>query len=367
MELFSNPIVSGLGSFGLLAFASWCVGEGGEILGQKYDASIIGGLLIAWLNTAPETIFFVSALRANNPRFAIGAVSGSTIVVGTVAIGISLYLGSRARKGNFVRIQPAVKKQALVLAATSFFPLITALFGYNWFTAVTAILAYCAFLVHTLLPSKKATPTPHHLQSDLEVGVTDEKSHRHRDDDDSDDDSDDESEDEQPLWKGIGYLAVGGILIFSFSEPFINAISGLAVSMDINPTLLAFFLAPIASEMPEILESISLSIKGNMTNINIAFSNLIGGTITKTTLLMGIFSIYGITMPLKFEKPNFSISLLLMLLCSCSAGFIGYFTIRQTKVHAYILFGLFAFTCLVQYMANSHFGNSLLPFADEAE
>ena len=51
MELFSNPIVSGLGSFGLLAFASWCVGEGGEILGQKYDASIIGGLLIAWLNT----------------------------------------------------------------------------------------------------------------------------------------------------------------------------------------------------------------------------------------------------------------------------------------------------------------------------
>jgi hypothetical protein len=31
--------------------ASWCVGEGGEILGKKYDASIIGGLVIAWLNT----------------------------------------------------------------------------------------------------------------------------------------------------------------------------------------------------------------------------------------------------------------------------------------------------------------------------
>ena len=35
----------------MLLFASWCVGEGGEILGQKYDASVIGGLIIAWLNT----------------------------------------------------------------------------------------------------------------------------------------------------------------------------------------------------------------------------------------------------------------------------------------------------------------------------
>lgn len=35
----------------MLVFASWCVGEGGETLGKKYDASVIGGLIIAWLNT----------------------------------------------------------------------------------------------------------------------------------------------------------------------------------------------------------------------------------------------------------------------------------------------------------------------------
>ena len=284
-------------------------------------------------------------------------------VVGTVAIGICLYLGSRVRKGNFVRLQPAVKSQALVLALTSFFPLFTALFGYTWFGAISGILAYCVFLIHTLFKSRKAVTPAHHLSSDLERGeeVLVAKEHHH---DDSDEEDSDEEEEDQPVWKGIGYLAVGGTLIFSFSEPFINAISSLATSMDVNPTLLAFFLAPIASEMPEILESISLSIKGNSNNINIAFSNLIGGTITKTTLLMGIFSIYGITMPLKFEKPNFSISLLLMLLCSCAAGFIGYFTIRQTKRHAYILFGLFAFTCIVQYMANSQLGNSLLPLSE---
>jgi hypothetical protein len=28
---------------------------------------------------APETIFFIVALQSNNPRFAVGAVSGSSI------------------------------------------------------------------------------------------------------------------------------------------------------------------------------------------------------------------------------------------------------------------------------------------------
>lgn len=46
-----GPWIGGLVSFVLLVLASWCVGEGGEILGEKYDASIVGGLVIAWLNT----------------------------------------------------------------------------------------------------------------------------------------------------------------------------------------------------------------------------------------------------------------------------------------------------------------------------
>lgn len=50
--MFNFPVyLVGSVSFILLVFASWCVGEGGEILGRKYDASIIGGLIIAWLNT----------------------------------------------------------------------------------------------------------------------------------------------------------------------------------------------------------------------------------------------------------------------------------------------------------------------------
>ena len=48
---FFETYLTGTVSFMLLCVASWFVGEGGEILGEKYDASIIGGLIIAWLNT----------------------------------------------------------------------------------------------------------------------------------------------------------------------------------------------------------------------------------------------------------------------------------------------------------------------------
>lgn len=264
-------------------------------------------------------------------------------VVGTVAIGVCLFLGSRARKAGFVRLQPQVKSQALILAVTSIFPLYIALFGYSRMIAVLGILAYVAFLIYTLIQSKKPV---HPISNDVEKAG----GHLPGDSDDEEDGEDEEAE--QPLWKGIAYLTVGGSFIFLFSEPFITAVSSLASSMNVNPTLLAFFLAPIASEMPEILESVSLSIKGNTTNLNIAVSNLIGGTITKTTLLMGIFCIYGLSMNLAFETPNFSISMLLMLLCSCVAGGITAFVHRPNKQHAYILFGLFAFTCIVQYMAN---------------
>jgi len=107
--MFDLPAqITGPVSFVLLVFASWCVGEGGEILGERYDASIVGGLIIAWLNTAPEAIFFVTALESENPRFAVGAISGSTIVVSTVAMGACFYFGTVSRKGRSFVIQTAV-------------------------------------------------------------------------------------------------------------------------------------------------------------------------------------------------------------------------------------------------------------------
>jgi Ca2+/Na+ antiporter len=161
-------VVGGV-SFLLLVFASWCVGEGGEILGKKYDASIIGGLVIAWLNTAPETIFFITALNSGNPRFAVGAVSGSTIVVCTVALGTCLWIGARARKSGVIHLQPSVKRQCFLLGASLIVTTTMAITGFSLICGVAGVSFYLWFLYNSLQQNTHASDEK---QRDEEQGGT---------------------------------------------------------------------------------------------------------------------------------------------------------------------------------------------------
>jgi cation:H+ antiporter len=357
LGLFTPSIFMGIVSFALLVIASWCVGEGGEILGKKYDASIIGGLVIAWLNTAPETIFFIVALTSNNPRFAVGAVSGSTIVVCTVALGACLYIGSKASKTKDFELLASIRLQCIILGISLIFPILLATFGFQIITGVLAILFYAAFLLYSLF-KKKVTPDPAPIPLPTIGGdgpmvdhVKDEEAGTvaHADDEDSD------SEGEVSIRKGVLFLVVGGLLITVFSEPFIGSVALTAKTLEVNPILLAFFLAPVASEMPEILESISLSRRGRARSINIAFSNLIGGTITKTSFLLGILCFYGVSREFKWESPNYPISMSLIMLCASAAAATGIFFKRLNYTNGALLWALFAFTGLMQYYFNSTF------------
>lgn len=342
--------MQGFTSLGLLFISSWCIGEGGEILGEKYDASVVGGLVIAWLNTAPETIFFLTALETNNPNFAIGAMSGSVIVVTTVALGACICLGASARKSKTISIVPSVAKQSLILLSTVLVTLITpAVGGFSIAAGLLGVGGYAAFLWVSL--SGKSTPMQHSepVEAALEAGT--DAGAGHSDDEGSDESSNGE---EVPVAKGILYLLCGGLLIVMYSDDFIDATVELASSLKLSPTLLAFFLAPVASEAPEILEAIQLSKNGNNQNINVAFSNMIGGTISKTTLLFAIFNFYGVSRGFAFEQPNYTVSILLLALCAASAGATGY--VRSEKIpfsRGIMFFGLFVFTGIVQYYTTS--------------
>jgi len=160
--------------------------------------------------------------------------------------------------------------------------------------------------------------------------------------------------------KGVVYLVIGGLFIVLFSSPFINSVVEAAALLKVNPILLAFFLAPIASEAPEILESISLSRKGNSQSINIAYSNLIGGTITKTTLLCGIFCFFGISKGFVWEA-SYSLSLVLLSFCAGAAAGIGKLFHNQSKWHGLALLLLFVITGAIQYITNSSFEEEVFP------
>lgn len=356
-----------------LILGAWCVSEGGDILGQKYDATIIGGFVIAWLNTAPETIFFITALESGQPHFAIGAISGSAIVVCTIAVGACVYIGAKARKNETISLFPGVRRQAHILGGSLLVLMCNLLFGFQAWIGYFGVFLYCAFILWTLLhktssgaaassstsvATKLATVLPssiHHHDEGISVTVGSAHHHHHHSGHDSDDDSDSDDEEEQPIWKGVGYLLAGGALIYICSEPFIGTVVKIGQSLGIAPLALAFFFAPIASEAPEILESISLSRKGKTQNINIAFSNLIGGTISKTTLLLGIFNFYSISRGYKWIEPNYSVSLSLVLICAGAAAAFG-LTEQHGAVRGQLLVALFALCATVQFVTSYLFG-----------
>jgi len=344
-----HPILSLSISFVFLVIASWCVGEGGEILGDKYDASVIGGILIAWLNTAPETIFFVTALESSNPKFAVGAVSGSSIVVCTIAMGAVYYFGTKSRRDHSFYLQKNVKRQCLLLLVSVVIPILMAWIGFHYLLTILGCGTYIAFLIFEITKTKEVHHVAEHDHVKVDVETAEDSS----------------SGIEQPLWKGIGYLLLGGSMILLFSEPFIEAVVDIAELAKVNPILLAFFLAPVASEMPEILESISLSRKGHRQSINVAVSNLMGGTITKTTLLCGIFSYYGVANSYAWESPNYTLSLGLLSFCAAVSASTGYFFSHQKTIHAYILAGVFVVTGVIQYVFNSHYVEVITPELDK--
>jgi Ca2+/Na+ antiporter len=267
--------------------------------------------------------------------------------VSTIALGACIWIGASSRRQGTIVLQPAVRRQCLVLLASTIVPVMVALLGFNVVTGVLGVLFYLAFLVFSLTRPEE--------DDDGSSKKTDDVSLPGSGDPDADPPHPAEfAHDGEPasLAYGCGLLLLGAVLIVFCSTPFIDAVTALAERFEINSVLLAFFLAPIASEMPEILESISLSRHGRTNSINIAFSNLIGGTITKTTLLCSVFCFFGVQRGFAWESPSYTISLALLVFSAATAAIIGAYDHRPNKWHGVVLWVLFLFAGGTQYAIN---------------
>ncbi|KAL0489647.1 antiporter CaxA [Acrasis kona] len=340
-----------VGYLASLIAGAWCVSEGGDILGEKYDATIIGGFIISWLNTAPETIFFITALESNSPSFAVGAISGSVIVVCTVAVGSCVYIGAKSRETGTIHLQPGVRRQAHILGGSLIVITSALIFGFQYWIGILGVTYYVGFLCWTIFHRTASTPSTAIVHKSPSVEsqtsiVIEDVAKEHESDDD---------EEEQPTWKGVAYLLAGAILIYSCSEPFISSVVNIGKGVGLSPVTLAFFFAPIASEAPEILESISLSRKGKTQSINIAFSNLVGGTLSKTTLLLGILCFYAQNRGYTWVSPTYTVSMSLVLLCALSSAAFG-FSEKHSAGRGLMLAALFFFCGIVQCLLSYHTG-----------
>jgi len=81
----------------------------------------------------------------------------------------------------------------------------------------------------------------------------------------------------------------GTVIVLIFSDPMVNVLSRFGQITSIEGFYVSFVCAPLASNAPEILASVSYAAKKTKKSISISISNLQGVACMNITVALGIF------------------------------------------------------------------------------
>jgi cation:H+ antiporter len=236
----------------------------------------VGSVLAAVGTAAPETLIAIVALLDTEPEsegVAIGAIVGAPFLLGTLAMGLVglfayLYRGRRAQGTRLEAHAPTLERDLLFFLV--FFGVAGAL---AWgppaplriVAGVVFLLAYGVYVHRTLTRGGEVQG-----EETLKPLTFDR-----RDGDRSD----------PPLWLCILQLAVGlGAMIFG-AHLFVEHLLGIADALGVDALVLALILAPLATELPEKVNSFFWVREGKDA---LALGNVSGAMVFQSTIPIGI-------------------------------------------------------------------------------
>eukprot|EP00227_Mantoniella_beaufortii_P014562 CAMPEP_0197577120 /NCGR_PEP_ID=MMETSP1326-20131121/1869_1 /TAXON_ID=1155430 /ORGANISM="Genus nov. species nov., Strain RCC2288" /LENGTH=567 /DNA_ID=CAMNT_0043140137 /DNA_START=36 /DNA_END=1739 /DNA_ORIENTATION=- len=144
-----------------------------------------------------------------------------------------------------------------------------------------------------------------------------------------DEDEDDEEEDAEgePLTKGqiirksMMLLTIGMVLIATFADPMVGAVSSLSKAMGLpSPFFASFILTPFASNASELISSLYFASKKRKKNISLTYSQVYGAVTMNNTLCFGLFMIVMHAQGLEW---TFTAETLCILLVTLVVGCVG--------------------------------------------
>jgi cation:H+ antiporter len=236
----------------------------------------VGSVLAAVGTAAPETLIAIVALLDSDPEsegVAIGAIVGAPFLLGTLAMGLVglfayLYRGRRAQGVNLDAHAPTLERDLLFFLA--FFGIAGALaWGPpGWVRVVFGVvfLGAYVFYVHRTLTSGGEVQGEETLKP-----LTFDRRRGDRGD--------------PPVWLCVLQLAVGlGLMIFG-AHLFVEHLLGIADALGADPLVLALILAPLATELPEKVNSFFWVREGKDA---LALGNISGAMVFQSTIPIGI-------------------------------------------------------------------------------
>jgi cation:H+ antiporter len=236
----------------------------------------VGSVLAAVGTAAPETLIAIVALLDTNPEsegVAIGAIVGAPFLLGTLAMGLVglfayLYRERRTQGVELDAHAPTLERDLLFFLA--FFGAAGAL---AWgppaplriVAGVVFLLAYGVYVRRTLKAGGEVQG-----EETLNPLTFDRRTGQHSD---------------PPLWLCVTQLLVGlGLMIFG-AHLFVEHLLGIADALGVDALILALILAPLATELPEKVNSFFWVREGKDA---LALGNVSGAMVFQSTIPVGI-------------------------------------------------------------------------------
>ncbi len=242
-------------SFALIFVGSSLFTNGVEWIGRKFNLSegVVGSVLAAIGTALPETIipliaiFFVAGTTGQD--VGIGAILGAPFMLGTLALFITgmavLILGRRRAMGAKINFDSQITRRDLSVFLLVYLGAVTvALIGPQQTKALIAplfVAIYFVYVWRVFKTGKGSSDAP--LQPlKLDSWAARLKSVTAR---------------QTPsMWLVLGQTALSLALIIAGAQVFVNQIVNLAEQLHASALLLALVIAPIATELPEKLNSV---------------------------------------------------------------------------------------------------------------
>jgi cation:H+ antiporter len=252
-----------------------------EHLGEKLGISegVTGSLFAAVGTALPETSVPLLALMAGtsdahlNEEIGVGAILGAPLMLSTLSISLLAFavLKNRKAHGHFHPEKTGLKRDLnFFIVAFGFATL--ALFVPHEVKAVrygigfVMVMIYFIYIMLTLRASKHLVADGHATEAESPMFLCRLGLPNH-------------------MVVVMGQLLIGLALLIAGAKGFISGIEGASALLGITPLLLSLLVIPIATELPEKVNSILWVRKGKDT---LAFGNITGALVFQGTLLPAI-------------------------------------------------------------------------------
>ena len=249
-----------------------------EHVGQRFSLSegLVGSVFAAVATALPETlvpvvaVFFGGANLTTRAHIGIGAILGAPLMLVSIAMAL-LALFAGMKRGWHAQLQPEISgfMRDLMFFIVAFIIATLSLFipahqpGVRIMASAALVCLYIIYVTNTVRASKMLVVNGHgtrteHLLWLKHIGIP------------------------HGLWSELAQLALALALIIAGAKMFVHGVEQLAGSTGISALLLSLLVIPVATEMPEKVNSILWIRRGKDT---LAFGNITGALVFQGSLL----------------------------------------------------------------------------------